>query len=192
MKNKIKISFNAPVTLIYVFICLLALILNVVTSSKSNELLFSVYKSSYTDVFSYFRIFGHVFGHSGTQHFMSNVTFLLILGPLLEEKYGKFAIIEVIGVVAVVTGIANIILFPNTALLGASGVVFAFIILSSITNISKGNIPLTFILVSFIYIGQEIYSAVFIVDNISNLTHILGGIIGAIWGNFVLNRKKNY
>ena len=74
-------------------------------------------------------------------------------------------------------------------LLGASGVVFALILLSSFTCVREGEIPLTFILVAIIYIGQQIYEGLFIQDNISNLTHILGGLVGAVLG-FVMNRNK--
>ncbi len=74
-------------------------------------------------------------------------------------------------------------------LLGASGVVFALILLSSFTCVREGEIPLTFILVAIIYIGQQIYEGLFIQDNISNLTHILGGLVGAGLG-FVMNRNK--
>ena len=88
------------------------------------------------------------------------------------------------------SGIANMILFPNTRLLGASGIVFAFILLSSITSFEQGSIPLTFLLVAVIYIGGQILDAVFIKNNISNSTHIIGGIVGTICG-YCINGGKN-
>jgi GlpG protein len=114
--------------------------------------------------------------------------YILLLGPLLEEKYGSRLILVVILITAGVTGILNFILFPDAALLGASGVVFAFIILSSITGFNSKEIPLTFILVAVIYLGQQIYSGLFIKDNIANFAHIIGGLVGAILG-FALNRR---
>ena len=74
-------------------------------------------------------------------------------------------------------------------LLGASGVVFAFILLASITSIKDGAIPLTFILVAAIYIGQQIYEGVAVQDNVSNLTHIIGGLTGSALG-YVMNKNK--
>lgn len=44
--NKPKVSFNAPVTLTFVIVCFAALILNYITSGFTNDLLFSVYRSS--------------------------------------------------------------------------------------------------------------------------------------------------
>ncbi|MBR0308979.1 MAG: rhomboid family intramembrane serine protease [Mogibacterium sp.] len=49
-------------------------------------------------------------------------------------------------------------------------------------------IPLTVILVAVIFIGQQVYEGLFIQDNISNMGHILGGIVGAAVG-YTLNKK---
>lgn len=138
---------------------------------------------------TYIRFVGHIFGHAGWDHFMGNIMLILIVGPLLEEKYGSANMIFVILVTALGTGIANYILFPRTQMLGASGVVFALILLSSITSMKSGSIPITFILVAVIYIGQQVYQGIFVRDNVANLSHIIGGIIGA-WLGFILNRKK--
>ncbi len=131
---------------------------------------------------TYFRFIGHIFGHANWSHFISNITIILIIGPLLEEKYGSVDIVVVIFFTALITGILNFIIFPNTMLLGASGVVFAFILLSSFASMSEGKIPLTFILVAVIYIGGQIYNGIFVDDNISNFTHIVGGVVGSIFG----------
>jgi GlpG protein len=61
--------------------------------------------------------------------------------------------------------------------------------LASFTGFKEGEIPLTFILVAAIYIGQQVYEGVALRDNISNMAHIVGGIVGAIVG-YVLNRKN--
>ena len=74
-------------------------------------------------------------------------------------------------------------------MLGASGVVFAFILLSSFVGFKEGKIPFTFILVALLYIGEQIYQGFFVQDNISNLTHILGGIVGALLG-YVMNKGR--
>ena len=84
---------------------------------------------------------------------------------------------------ALVTGLVHNILQPNTMLLGASGVVFAFILLASITGKEEG-IPVTLILVAILWLGQEFYNGINSSDNISQITHIIGGISGAIMGLF--------
>ena len=58
--------------------------------------------------------------------------------------------------------------------------------LSSFASVKKGEIPITFIL---IFVGRELYDGIFVQDNISQLGHILGGLVGSIIG-FILNRKN--
>lgn len=187
--KKIRLSFNSPVILGFTLACFIVLILDKVTGSASTLALFSVYRSSLASPFTYIRFFGHVLGHASWDHFFGNIMMLLVVGPLLEEKYGSANILFVILATALVTGVINFIFFPHVQLLGASGVVFAFILLASLTSIEEEKIPLTFILVALIYIGQQVYDGLFIRDNVSNLTHILGGIVGSSLG-YVMNKNK--
>lgn len=188
-EKRFKISFNSPVILGFTLICFAALILNTITGGLANRLLFSVYRSSMLNPLTYIRFIGHIFGHSGWQHFIGNIMLILVIGPLLEEKYGFRNILTVILSTALITGIIHFMFFPHTMLLGASGVVFALILLSSFVSIKEGEIPMTFILVTVIYIGQQIFEGIFVNDNISNLTHIIGGITGAGMG-YALNKRK--
>lgn len=187
--KKLKISFNSPIILCFAILCLLTLILNMLTNGLTNRVFFSVYRSPMTDPLTYVRFVGHIFGHADWEHFIGNITLLLVVGPMLEEKYGSLSIFIVILITAVVTGVVNFVFFPNVQLLGASGVVFAFILLSSMTSIREGSIPLTFILVAVIYIGGQIYDGIFVNDNVSNLTHIIGGLVGSCFG-FVMSKNK--
>ena len=188
MKKGLKISINSPVVLGFSAICLIALVLSIVTKETTNKLLFMTYHSSLTNPFTYLRFFTHVFGHSGVEHFMGNITYILLLGPLLEEKYGSKLLIQSIVITAFITGIVNYILFPNIALCGASGVVFTFILLSSFTGFKDREIPLTFILVAAIFLGQQVYEGIMLKDNISNLSHVLGGVVGSVLG-YLLNKN---
>ena len=188
MKKGLKISINSPVVLGFSAICLIALVLSIVTKETTNKLLFMTYHSSLTNPLTYLRFFTHVFGHSGVEHFMGDITYILLLGPLLEEKYGSKLLIHSIIITALITGIVNYILFPNIALCGASGVVFTFILLSSFTGFKDREIPLTFILVAVIFIGQQVYEGIMLKDNISNLSHVLGGVVGSAMG-YLLNKN---
>lgn len=190
MKKKLKITYNSPVILTFVILCFAVTILGIITAGISTRLFFSVYRCSLANPLAYIRVFTHVLGHSGIEHFIGNAMYLVLLGPLLEEKYGSKAMIKVILITAVVTGVIHCLLWGNYALCGASGVVFACILLSSFAAFKAGEIPLSFIIVAVLFIGQEVYSAIFVQDNISNLTHIVGGIVGSICG-FEMNKGKN-
>ena len=187
MKN-LRITFNSPVVLSFVGICFIATLAGVLTGGVSTQLLFLTWHSSLRSPLTYLRFFTHVFGHAGWDHFMSNAIYLLLLGPMLEEKYGSEKIIKVIAITALATGLVNYICFPEVGLCGASGIVFAFIILTSFTGFRGGEIPLTFILIAVIFIGQQVLEGIAIQDNISNIAHIVGGVIGSVIG-YKWNRK---
>ena len=176
-----KISYNSPVILTFTFISLAALILNTLTGGVTNALLFSVYRAPLTDPLFYPRLFLHVLGHSGLSHFVGNFTIILLIGPMLEEKYGWKLLLILIAVTAFVTGLVNVLFF-STGLLGASGVAFMLIILSSFANSDQDTIPLTFILVALVYIGGEILNGLFTRDDIAQFAHIIGGVCGGAAG----------
>jgi len=187
---RLKITFNAPMVLGFVVLCLGAMVLNTITNGKTNPLLFMTYRSSLKEPLTYLRFFTHVLGHTGCQHFIGNISYILLLGPLLEEKYGGARILRIILITALVTGIINYVFFWNTALCGASGICFAFILLASFTSFKDGEIPITFILVTVIFLGQQIYESLYVQDDISNMAHVIGGVIGAGFG-FTVGKKRN-
>lgn len=189
MKKKLRITFNAPLVLGFALACLAATLLGQVTGNSSTRSLFSTYRTSFGDPLMYIRLFTHVLGHADFSHLIGNMAYILLLGPGLEEKYGWRKLLAVVLVTAVITGVIHNLLFPHTALLGASGVVFAFILLTSFTEFREGEVPLTFILVAVIYLGQQVWDAVAVRDNVSNLSHIIGGLVGGGAG-YLLNRKN--
>ena len=189
LHKRLKITFNAPVTLGFVIMCFIATLLDVISNGRITQSVFMTYHTSLTSPMTYVRFVTHIFGHSGWSHFIGNASYLLLLGPILEEKHGSKELIEVIGITAVITGVVNYIFFWNVGLCGASGVVFAFIILASFTGFKEGEIPLTFILVAAIFIGQQVYEGIAVQNDISNMAHIVGGIVGSLIG-YSLNRKN--
>lgn len=185
-----RLQYNSPVILTFALVSLIALGLNQITGGYSNALLFSVYKASFSNPLTYVRLVGHVLGHVGMSHYVGNMMMLLLLGPIVEERYGSIRLLLMMIVTAVATGLINMIFFPNTALLGASGIVFLLIVLSSMVGFSQGRIPLTLILVLILYLGQEVYDGLFTADNISHLTHIIGGACGCVFGFFTGKKEE--
>jgi len=122
--------------------------------------------------FSIFSLVSHIFGHGGLDHLLGNMTFILLLGPIIEEKYGsRFTLLSIIAT-GLITGILNITFF-STGLLGASGIVFMLILLVSFTNVKRGEIPLTFILVALLFVGKEVLHSLK-ADQVSQFAHIIG------------------
>jgi rhomboid protease GluP len=106
-----------------------------------------------------------------------------------EEKYKSSWILLMMLITALVTAALHMFLFPQL-LLGASGIVFMFIILVSFVNMKKGSIPLTFLIVLVLFISKEIYQS-FQQDNISQFAHIIGGICGSVFGFTVRPGKSS-
>ena len=187
--KKIVIRFNAPVILSFALLSLIALLLGSWTDGATTYQYFSVYRSSLSDPLTYVRFFGHVLGHADYEHYMGNMLLLLLVGPGLEEKYGSGTMVWTIAVTAVVTGLVHFLFFPGSVLLGASGVVFMMIVLSSFTAMRRGEIPITLILVVIFYLGGEIMDGLFKRDNISQITHVVGGLCGLVFG-FTIRRGR--
>ena len=183
MKSKsLRLQYNSPVVLSFALISLGVLLLNTVTKGRSNLLLFSVYRSSLLSPLTWPRFFLHVLGHANFSHYIGNMMLILVVGPPLEEKYGSKPLLWAIVITALVSGAVHWLFFPGTALLGASGIVFMMIVMSSLAGMKDGAIPITLILVLILYVGKEIVDGVILSDNVSQLTHVIGGLCGAFLG----------
>jgi membrane associated rhomboid family serine protease len=175
-----RIKFNSPVILSFALICTSVLIADRFLLGNLMPYFTIMPSVNWSNPFSFLTMVTHIFGHGSLEHLIGNLTFILLLGPIIEEKYGSQQMIYMILFTAFITGIINILFF-NTGLLGASGIVFMLILLVSFTNVRKGEIPLTFILVTFLFVGKELIQSVG--DNqISETAHIIGGICGGIFG----------
>lgn len=179
-----KISFNAPVVLSIVGISLTiatisnyALNLSPILAAKAN---ISLISPTY-----YLGLLCHPLAHASWTHWFGNIMFILLLGPILEEKYGSWRLLLMFAVTAVITGFLNSLFF-DANLIGASGLVFMLMVLISFVNVKEKQIPLTFILVVLLFLGQEIITS-FKPDHVSQFGHIIGGLCGGIFG-FFLNK----
>lgn len=190
MMKRLKIQYNSPVVLTFALVSLVVLLLDAISGGWTTRNLFCVYRAPFTDPLTYIRMIGHVLGHSGYAHYMGNMMLLLVVGPPLEEKYGSQRLLIAILITALISGLIQFIFFPGTALLGASGIVFMMIVLSSLAGMRDGAIPLTLILVLILYLGGEVIDAFTVKDSVSHLTHIVGGVCGAGLG-FGMARTKN-
>lgn len=180
----LKIKYNSPVILTFSLICVAVFFIpltstNVAAPGPMSEYFVIDGFGTFED---YLSLVFYIFGHASMEHLLGNLTFILLIGPIVEEKYGSNYLALMIGITAIVTGMLNIFFF-STGLLGASGIVFMLIILVSFTNVKSGQIPLTFILVMLLFIGKEIMQSLE-ADNISQFAHILGGICGSVFGFF--------
>lgn len=175
-----KIKYNAPVILTFSLLCSLVFFLDRFSGSNLMQHFLVMDQINWTNPLSILSLFTHIIGHGSIEHLLGNLTFILLIGPIVEEKYGSGRLLWMIFITALITGLLNIAFF-NTGMYGASGIVFMLILLVSFTNSSDGKIPLTFILVAILFLGKEIMQSVQ-ADQISQFAHIIGGICGGIFG----------
>jgi len=182
-----KIHYNAPVTLTFTIIAFVMLIVDYISGGRAASNWLALLPTF--SVPNFFRMFTYVFAHIDFNHFFGNFSIILLIGPLIEEKYGSKNLLLMMIVTALMTAFIHILLF-NTRIIGASGIVFMLILLTPFTNTKSGKIPLTFILIALIYIGREVFLGIALEDNVSRFGHVFGGIIGACSG-FLFKGKKN-
>ena len=180
-------NYNAYVTLTMFFISLITLIINYITKGKANKYVFSTERSSLLNPLTYLRLFTHILGHSDWSHFSNNYLKILLLGPLIEEKYGSINLLIMILMTAFITGIVNFIK-GDTRLNGASNITFMLIVLSAFVNISDNKIPLTLVLIILFYITDEVIN-IKKDDDIAHYGHITGAICGGIFGYMFVNHE---
>jgi GlpG protein len=179
-----KITFNSPVILSFSLLCAGVYLLNH-QLGLFNEYFVLVPEWNFSSGSWYFRLFSNALGHVNSDHLIGNLAFILLLGPIIEEKYGSKNTLIMLFTTALICSVIHL-LFSKYMLLGASGIVFMLILLTSLVNFKAKEIPLTFILIVIVYIGKEVMGAT-TDDNIAHSTHIVGGVVGAVFG-FMLNK----
>lgn len=174
-----KLKFNSPVILGFSLVCVAVFVLDKLMAGTLMPY-FTLGNVNASSGLSILTLFTHVIGHASIEHLLGNLTFILLLGPIVEEKYGDMRTLFMMLITALVTGILNLLFF-HTGLMGASGIVFMLILLVSFTNTKSGEIPVTFILIAILFIGKEVIESLK-TDQISQFAHIIGGLCGSVFG----------
>lgn len=193
--SNVKISYNAPVTLTFALIAAIILFLDTFLNNTLIPALFTCPGTSESatafnigNPVDYFRMIFHIFGHKDWNHFLGNMAFILLLGPVIEERYGSKILVLMMTITSLVTGVLNVCFSP-TQMFGSSDIAFMMILLTSFTSISKSEIPLSFILILILYIGREILGSGQN-ENIATLAHIAGGLCGSLFAFLATPRPK--
>ncbi len=188
--NNIKFDYNSVVIISYLFLSLLAWFLNIITKGKTNEYFFSSYRSSLLSPLTYIRLITHSIGHTNWDHLVHNFLYILLVGPMIEEKYGSINLLIMLLITSLVIGVYNS-LFTKYSICGASGNVYMLIVLSSFANISEGKIPITVLLILIFYVISELKDKITKKrDNTYHDGHLLGALCGILFGIYFLNHNS--
>lgn len=185
----ITLKYNAPVTLTFALLSLLALALGELTDGWTTQNLFCFYKSSLSDYLTYPRAVLHVLGNTSLTTCTGNIIVLLVIGPAAEERFGSAKVLTAVLLTAIAGALIMWFLFPDATLMGASGVLFMMMVLASFASMRGGAIPITLILVLILYLGSEVVQAISGQAGLQELTHIAGGVVGMLLG-FAFSRGE--
>jgi GlpG protein len=178
-----RITYNSPVTLSFILICVGVMLLETLLPGQIVLPAFSCFGSDFSNPMQYFRLFSHCLGHYSWDHLLSNLMLILLVGPIVEEKHGSLRLLLLIVITAGITGLTSVLMTPDAYLMGASGVALMLVLLASCVNFSAKTIPLTMILVLLCYQGKDIIALFGPQDDgIAHVAHIIGAVVGALFG----------
>ena len=106
MKYFNYLKYNSYVILTYFFLSLIVLILKNITNRKTNKL-FTSGRDSILNPLTYIRMFTHILGHTNYNHFKNNFLYILLIGPMIEEKYGSINLLIMILITSFITALIN-------------------------------------------------------------------------------------
>ena len=183
-----KFDYNAPVILTYFFICFIILMIDKLCRGKFSKTFFTTYKNdSLLNPLTYFKLISHSLGHADWDHLYSNFIKILLIGPLIEEKYGSINLLIALVLTSLIIGIVNKFL-GKVGILGASGVAYMLILLSSFVNMENGKIPITLTLIILFFVVDEVIKLFRRKkDGVSHLGHITGSLCGIVLGVLSMN-----
>jgi len=185
-----RITYNAPVILTFTIACLLIKLADTLMGGTLIPAFFVLPGNGQFHFYHWLddvRMVSYVFGHMNWLHLVGNFYVILLIGPILEEKYGSMRLVMMMVLTTLITAFLHIFLFSE-GLLGASGIVFMLILLTPFAGAKAGTIPLTFIMIALLYLSQEFFN-ILKQDNISQFAHIAGGLLGSVFGFLSLRSK---
>jgi membrane associated rhomboid family serine protease len=183
------ISVNAPVILGFCSLCTFLYAIRIICWQNQGRIL-GVHDYWRFSILQFTSLFSHVLAHSSYDHLRGNMMHLLLVGPSVEHEFGSRNLFYIILLVAVSSALAHILVGQGfTHQLGASGVVFACILLNSLVSASSGKIPMSFVITFWLYIGDELYKFFFAGDATSHHAHLVGGMVGAAAG-FKIHQRR--
>lgn len=186
-----RILVDAPVMLGFCFTCCCIYLVQILLGAEKIGRILGVHDTWRLSPLQVTSMFTHVLAHSDYIHLRGNMMNLLLVGPSVEHEFGSKNLIKIILVVAATSAVAHIVVGRSYShQLGASGVVFACILLNSLVAASSSKVPLSFVITFVLYIGDELWQFLVAKDATSHHAHLVGGMVGALAG-FQIHQNRS-
>ena len=177
-----RIIVDAPVVLGFALICCVVFAVNLVIPGTNVFFACPPLRMAKSPL-TLMRLLTHTVGHTGYDHLKGNMVNLLLVGPSCEKEFGSLNLLKISFYVALASAVAHMVLGPaNGYQLGASGVVFALILLNSLLSAHSGTVPLTFVLTALLWVSDEVFRFFFASDQVSHVAHLSGAVVGTAAG----------
>lgn len=206
-KKRYRILFDAPVTIIFVLLSLAAFFVNILLKDLLVTTAFTCHSLkaatpelafNFRNALDYVRLILHIFAYADLSKLLLNSVLLLLLGSILEERYGSLMLTIMIFITSLVSGVLTACV-PAIAFTGSDCIVFMMIILLSLTALAKRTIQISWLLAFIIFIAYKVYGknygdlknvSLLIQENLSLFINLAGGICGSLAGFFIAPKKR--
>lgn len=138
----------------------------------------------------YWQFLTYMFVHGSVSHFLFNMLSLYIFGSAVERRIGSREFTLYYLLCGTLCGVASYAMYylanTNVVLLGASGAIYALLILFSALYPRAviyifGIIPVQAPLLIIIYFVIELAGGLFSYDGVAHMTHLFGLLFGLIY-----------
>ncbi|UKI55423.1 MAG: hypothetical protein L6V90_12630 [Treponema succinifaciens] len=157
----------------------------------------SVPAFDFKSALSYVKLVIYPFGGENSTSFFLNIGFILLLGPVLEERYGSIMLALMIFITSLVGGVLTACV-STFGIYGCGGIVFMMIILSVLSVFIKKQLPVSWIFIFALYLAFSLFSGKkisgfmpFMQNNVPVFIQLASGICGSLFGFFVCPKKRS-
>ncbi|MEE1182006.1 MAG: rhomboid family intramembrane serine protease [Treponema sp.] len=202
-KSSPKITFDFPVTVTFVIAAVVVFLIDsFLLKGKISSVLIchgskqAAIPFNFKSAADFTGLIFYVFGNASWEMLFANLIVILLLGQILEERYGSLMLGLMMFISVLISGVLTVCV-STVPLSGAGCVIFMMAVLVSLTELTKKRIPLSCLLVFVLFLAFEIYrntkgaagsNAMQKVCGV--LIEMVGGICGSIFGFLVLPKKR--
>lgn len=192
-KNSLKFIFDSPVVLVFSVVSAVIFISDLILKLNLSEKIFecpgakSVPAFDFKSALSYVKLVIYPFGGENSTSFFLNIGFILLLGPVLEERYGSIMLALMIFITSLVGGVLTACA-STFGISGCGGIVFMMIILSVLSVFIKKQLPVSWIFIFALYLAFSLFSG----KKISGFMPFMQNNVPVFYSACVWNLRKSF
>ncbi|HTY91272.1 MAG TPA: rhomboid family intramembrane serine protease [Methanocella sp.] len=136
-----------------------------------------------------------IFLHASLMHLFFNMLALFFFGPLLERRIGSGRFLGIYFGTGIVAGLAQVLVFPGSAVLGASGAIFGVLgvltVLMPDLKVILYFVPLKMVYVTILFAVLDLYPVLTgTSDGVAHIAHLTGLAFGLAAGFYYREKSK--